>query len=62
MELYPTFLAIMAALFAVAAVVLLTLSLVQAVGRRWRRAVGYFGLTVLACAVAAGFHFFRRLF
>lgn len=62
MALYPTFLTIMAALFAVSAVVLLVLSLIQATGRHRHRAMVYLGLTVLSCVVAAGFHFFRRLF
>lgn len=62
MDIYPTFLAIMAGLFAVAAVVLLVLSIVRAVSRDWRSSLVYFGLMVLACVVAAGFHFFRGLF
>ena len=62
MNIYPTFLAIMAALFAVAAVVLLVLSIVQASYRNWRKSLIYFGLMALSCVVAAGFRFFRTLF
>ncbi len=62
MAIYPTFLTIMATLFAVAAVVLLVLSIVQAAYRNWRRAFIYFALVALSCIVAGGFHFFRRLF
>jgi len=62
MDLYPTFLAIMAALFAVAAVVLLVLSIAQAASRNWRRSLVYFALMVLSCVVAGGFQFFRGLF
>lgn len=62
MDIYPTFLAIMAALFAVAAIVLLVMSLIQAASRNWRKALIYFGLMALSCIVAAGFRFFRTLF
>jgi len=62
MDIYPTFLAIMSALFAVAAVVLLVMSIFQATTRNWRKSLIYFGLMTLSCVVAAGFHFFRRLF
>jgi hypothetical protein len=62
MSIYPTFLAIMAGLFALAGLVLLALSVVQAASRNWRRATIYLGLMALSCIVAAGFHFFRRLF
>jgi hypothetical protein len=62
MDIYPTFLAIMAALFAVAAVVLLVMSIAQAASRNWRKALIYFGLMALSCIVAAGFRFFRTLF
>jgi hypothetical protein len=62
MSVYPAFLAVMETLFGLAALVLIVMSVV-CVGRRgWRRAAGYLGLTVVACAVAAGFHFFRMLF
>ena len=61
MAIYPTFLTIMAALFAVAAVVLLVLSINRAASRNWRRAIIYFALAVLSCIVTAGFYFFRRL-
>lgn len=62
MDIYPTFLAVMAALFAVAAVVLLVMSIFQAKNRNWRKSLVYFGLMALSCVVAAGFHFFRTLF
>lgn len=62
MDIYPTFLEIMAVLFAVAAVVLLAMSISQATARHWRKSLIYFGLMTLSCVVAAGFHFFRRLF
>ncbi len=61
MAIYPTFLTIMATLFAVAAVVLLVLSIIQAVYRNWRRAIIYFALAALSCIVTAGFYFSRRL-
>ena len=62
MAIYPTFLAIMAVLFAAAAVVLLSLSILQATSRNCRKSLIYFALMALSCVVAAGFHFFRRLF
>jgi hypothetical protein len=62
MDIYPSFLGIMAILFAVAAVVLLVMSIFQATSRNWRKSLIYFGLMVLSCVVAAGFHFSRRLF
>ena len=62
MDIYPTFLAIMAALFALAAAALLVMSLFQAKTRNWRKSLIYFGLMAISCVVAVGFHFSRRLF
>jgi hypothetical protein len=61
MSLYANFLTGMSALFACTAVALLLLGLIALQRRRGRRAAAYLALTVLACAVAAGFYFFRAL-
>lgn len=61
MNVLPAFLGGMCALFIVAAIVLLAMTVVQAAHRRGRRAVAYLGLTLLASFVAAGFYFFRAL-
>ncbi len=55
------FLTAMCGLFAFIAALLLTLSLTRMVRGQGERAAVYFGLTILSCAVAAGFYFFRRL-
>ncbi len=61
MELYTLFLTAMTLLFTLSAGLLLLMSLVQGIRRRRYRAVIYLGLTLLACVVAVGFYFFRRL-
>jgi high-affinity Fe2+/Pb2+ permease len=54
------YLTIMSVLFATSAGVLLLAALGQAARRQGRKAAIYLGLTLLACAVAAGFLFFRQ--
>ncbi len=54
------YLTIMSVLFATSALVLLVAALGQAAQRQVRRAAIYLLLTLLSCAVAAGFLFFRR--
>jgi Na+/melibiose symporter-like transporter len=61
MAVYNIFLTAMCALFSLSAVVLLGVTVVQALRSRRQRTVVYFGLTLLASVVAAGFYFFRRL-
>jgi Na+/melibiose symporter-like transporter len=61
MAVYNIFLTAMCALFTLSAAVLLGATIVQALKSRRQRAVVYFGLTLLASVVAAGFYFFKRL-
>ena len=61
MRIYIVYLSMMCLLFCLSAGVLLFAALGQARRRKPERAAVYFGLTVLSCAVAAGFYFFRRL-
>jgi hypothetical protein len=58
---FNIFLTAMCALFALTASVLLGVCLAQIARRQRQRAFIYFGLTILASFVAAGFYFFRRL-
>ncbi len=60
-EYYTLFLTAVTVLFVLSAGALLIMSLLQALRRRGQRAAVYFGLTLLASIVAAGFYFFRRL-
>lgn len=61
MRFYTFFLSVMCALFALSATLLFGMAVAQFLRRRGSRAAVYLGLTLLACAVAAGFYFFRRL-
>lgn len=61
MEVYTVFLSVMCVLFALSATVLLAMAIAQASRSRLQRAVVYLGLMMLACTVAAGFYFFRRM-
>ena len=58
---YSLFLTIMAILFGVSAFFLLGLGLMQALRRRDQQARVYFGLTLVATVVSAGFYFFYRI-
>jgi hypothetical protein len=51
----------MCALFALSATLLLVMAVAQFFRKRGQKAAVYLGLTLLACLVAAGFYFFRRL-
>jgi len=61
MSLYASFLGGMSFLFVASAVVLLPMGLFHIRWRHGRKAVIYLALALLACLVAAGFHFFRGL-
>ena len=61
MAVYNIFLTVMSALFCLSAAVLLGVTVVQALRSRRQRTAVYFGLTLLASVVAAGFYFVRRL-
>ena len=58
---FNIFLTAMFALFSLSAVVLLGLCVAQIARRQRQRAGSYFGLTLLATVVAAGFFFSRQL-
>jgi Na+/melibiose symporter-like transporter len=58
---YTIFLSVMCALFVLSATLLLGMAVAQIFRKRGHRAAVYLGLTLLACVVAAGFYFFRRL-
>ena len=58
---FNIFLTAMFALFTLSAVVLLGLCVAQIARRQRQRAGIYFGLTLLATVVAAGFFFSRQL-
>lgn len=61
MQFYTIFLSVMCALFALSATLLLVMAVAQFFRKRGQKAAVYLGLTLLACLVAAGFYFFRRL-
>lgn len=61
MRFYTIFLSVMCALFALSATLLFVMAVAQVFRKRGNRAAVYLGLTLLACVVAAGFYFFRRL-
>ena len=61
MSLYASFLGEMSFLFIASAAVLLPMGLYHLWKRHGRKAAIYLALALLACLVAAGFHFFRGL-
>ena len=58
---FNIFLTAISALFSLSAAVLLGVCVAQIARRQRQRAAIYFGLTLLASVVAAGFYFVRRL-